>query len=81
MVKKKMFYNMKIKTIRRNLADMQSRLSQDCGRLLRGPEDRIRTLVFAGKEVKKLRIESFAFSSHGNSRIYGGKGKILMFHL
>ena len=72
---------MKMKTIGRNLADMQTRLSQDCYRLLKGPEDRIRTLVFAVKEVKIYDWILSHFFLTVIHLFYGGKGQVILLHL
>ncbi len=50
--KKKMFYNMRVKTLQRSLSDALRLLSSDLRRLLSAPHSRLRALAFATKEVR-----------------------------
>ena len=46
-----MYYRMKVKTVKRNLSDVISRLASILDGLQSGPKDRIRALAFMVKEV------------------------------
>ena len=52
-VKKKMYYNMKVKTLRRNLGELLSRLNGARIHLVTMPCDRLRQLVVALKSIEK----------------------------
>ncbi|XP_064621486.1 leucine-rich repeat-containing protein 9-like isoform X3 [Lineus longissimus] len=52
-VKKKMFYNMRVKTIKRQLSDMLAKLEEANNHLLKSPRDRLRRLHCAVKEIKR----------------------------
>ncbi|KAK0052192.1 leucine-rich repeat-containing protein 9 [Biomphalaria pfeifferi] len=51
--KKKMFYNMRTKTIRRNMTDLLMRLELASKELLEKPESKLRILNFVIKEMKR----------------------------
>ena len=50
-MKKKMYYNMRVKTLKRNMADMIQQLGRERRALTRGIRERLKTLSFAVKEV------------------------------
>ncbi|CAG5119813.1 unnamed protein product, partial [Candidula unifasciata] len=52
--KKKMFYNMRAKTIQRNMSDLLARLESAKKELLEVPNSRLRTVMFAIKEMERL---------------------------
>ena len=52
--KKKMYYNMRVKTLHRNKADLLSRLEDEKQALQALPEERIKKLWFNIKEVSRL---------------------------
>ncbi|XP_078672195.1 leucine-rich repeat-containing protein 9-like isoform X1 [Branchiostoma floridae x Branchiostoma belcheri] len=52
-VKKKMYYNMRVKTIQRNMMDMLNRLQQQKNGLLQFPHERMRALQFCIKSVER----------------------------
>ena len=49
-----MYYNMRMKTIHRNVADLRNRLTMECEDLLKGIYGRLRTLMFSVKEVRGI---------------------------
>ncbi|XP_071079047.1 leucine-rich repeat-containing protein 9-like [Haliotis cracherodii] len=51
--KKKMYYNMRLKVIRRNLTALVSKLETHKRHLLEGPYQRMRKIVFAVKELER----------------------------
>lgn len=50
-MKKKMYYNMRVKTVKRNLADVASRVKKLRNQLLQFPYDRLKALLHAIKQV------------------------------
>ena len=53
-MKKKMYYNMRIKTVRRNLVNLMNRLNKEKKLLLQMPEEKLKSLHFTLKSVGKL---------------------------
>nr|CAB3263538.1 leucine-rich repeat-containing protein 9-like [Phallusia mammillata] len=51
--KKKMYYNMRMKTVRRNLTSLLNRLNKEKRMLLQIPEERLRSLNFALKSIEQ----------------------------
>ncbi|CAL1540956.1 unnamed protein product [Lymnaea stagnalis] len=64
--KKKMFYNMRAKTIRRNMADLLRRLEMTSKELLELPHSKIKILNFVIKEMEREK-ELGNFSDAGDS--------------
>ena len=52
-----MYYNMRMKTIHRNMADLRNRLTMECEDLVKGIYGRMRTLMFSVKEVRTFLNE------------------------
>ncbi|XP_062619612.1 leucine-rich repeat-containing protein 9-like isoform X3 [Saccostrea cucullata] len=52
-LKKKMYYNMRVKTIKRNMADIVSKMEIYKSRLLEFPHERLRNLMNCIKEVRR----------------------------
>ncbi|XP_056023048.1 leucine-rich repeat-containing protein 9-like isoform X3 [Ostrea edulis] len=52
-LKKKMYYNMRVKTIKRNMADVAAKMEIYKSRLLEFPHERLRNLVNCVKEVRR----------------------------
>ncbi|XP_022094850.1 leucine-rich repeat-containing protein 9-like [Acanthaster planci] len=57
-VKKKMYYNMRIKTLQRIQADMIHRITREKRHLTHGTKDRLRTLSFKIKEIQRYITEA-----------------------
>ncbi|XP_041353285.1 leucine-rich repeat-containing protein 9-like isoform X2 [Gigantopelta aegis] len=55
--KKKMFYNMRNKTIRRNMTDMMKKLENHKKQLLDVPHKRLRAIMFSIKELEREILE------------------------
>lgn len=53
-LKKKMYYNMRVKTVKRNLAEIVSKMDIYKSRLLEFPHERLRNLMNCIKEVSLL---------------------------
>lgn len=53
-LKKKMYYNMRVKTVKRNLAEIVSKMEIYKSRLLEFPHERLRNLMNCIKEVSLL---------------------------
>lgn len=53
-LKKKMYYNMRVKTVKRNLAEIVSKMEIYKSRLLEFPHERLRNLMNCIKEVSVL---------------------------
>lgn len=51
-VKKKMYYHMRVKTVRRNLINIQNKLNREKKILLQLPDERLNTLFFSLKSVR-----------------------------
>ncbi|XP_033624638.1 leucine-rich repeat-containing protein 9-like [Asterias rubens] len=56
-VKKKMYYNMRVKTIQRTLADMIHHINKEKRLLTRTTRDRLRLLCFSIKEIERYTSE------------------------
>ena len=50
-MKKKMYYNMRVKTMKRNMADILRQLNKEKRSLTRGTKERLKALSYAIKEV------------------------------
>ena len=51
-MKKKMYYHMRVKTVRRNLTNLVNRLNKEKKILLQLPEDKLKSLCFSLKSVR-----------------------------
>ncbi|KAK3093172.1 hypothetical protein FSP39_012192 [Pinctada imbricata] len=64
--KKKMYYNMRVKTVRRNMAEILTKMATYKNRLLEYPSERMKVLMNCIKEVRKhfeeLMTENMDFS-------------------
>ncbi|XP_041469372.1 leucine-rich repeat-containing protein 9-like isoform X1 [Lytechinus variegatus] len=58
-MKKKMYYNMRVKTMKRNMSDILRQLCKEKRALTRGTKDRLKALSFAIKELER-ELESKA---------------------
>ncbi|CAH1791753.1 unnamed protein product [Owenia fusiformis] len=56
-VKKKMYYNMRVKTMRRNMSKIVTSLNSACDELLKIPHERLKTLIYNMKEIERLSSE------------------------
>ncbi|XP_072171420.1 leucine-rich repeat-containing protein 9-like [Diadema setosum] len=52
-MKKKMYYNMRVKTMKRNMSDILRQLHKEKRLLTRGTKDRLKALSFAVKELER----------------------------
>ena len=52
-----MYYNMRMKTKHRKMADLRNRLTMECEDLVKGIYGRMRTLMFSVKEVRTFLNE------------------------
>jgi hypothetical protein len=73
-----MYYNMRVKTIRRQLSDMLAKLEAGNDHLLKSPRERMRLLYRAVKEVgcqfvKNLVILAQVKGYHKSSYMYVGQ--------
>ena len=57
-VRKKMYYNMRVKTLRRNMSALLNRLADNKEQLMKGASDRYKALAFTIKEVRKAGYTS-----------------------
>ena len=65
-MKKKMYYNMRIKTVYRNLAQVISKMDMFQQHMLNFPHERLRALVSAMKEVSNnLYVQMFYAQGFG----------------
>ncbi|XP_069116712.1 leucine-rich repeat-containing protein 9-like isoform X2 [Argopecten irradians] len=62
-MKKKMYYNMRVKTVKRNMVDILSKMEIYKQRLLEFPRERIRALASSIKEVRTELEEMHDFSN------------------
>ncbi|KAH9489094.1 Leucine-rich repeat-containing protein 9 [Bulinus truncatus] len=74
--KKKMFYNMRAKTIHRNMADLLMRLELSSKELLEIPNSKLRILNFVIKEMdREIELNHVAFENETESDINKEKAK------